>query len=66
MSNKLIDIVNVSKAFDENVVLDELLDQVDAGKQLSFVSLAALRHRILEKLFLTDRILQTWHRISVS
>ena len=24
MSNKLIDIVNISKAFDENVVLDEL------------------------------------------
>ena len=45
MSNKLINIINISKAFDENVVLDELnlyirenefllfSDQVGAGKQ---------------------------------
>ena len=31
MSNKLIDIVNISKAFDENVVLDELNLYISSG-----------------------------------
>ena len=62
MSNKLIDIVNISKAFDENVVLDELnlyirenefltlLGPSGCGKTTTAcVFLVDLKHRILEK-----------------
>ena len=43
MSNKLIDIVNISKAFDENVVLDELNLYIRENEFLT------LHHAVAEK-----------------
>lgn len=72
MSNKLIDIVNISKAFDENVVLDELnlyirenefltlLGQAVAEKQHCFVFLVDSRLLTLEKSSSMVRISRTW------
>ena len=72
MSNKLIDIVNISKAFDENVVLDELnlyirenefltlLGPSGCGKQHCFVFLVDSRLLTLEKSSSMVRISRTW------
>ena len=43
MSNKLIDIVNISKAFDENVVLDELNLYIRENEFLTLLGLKRLR-----------------------
>ncbi len=72
MSNKLIDIVNISKAFDENVVLDELnlyirenefltlQNKAVAEKQHCFVFLVDSRLLTLEKSSSMVRISRTW------
>ena len=43
MSNKLIDIVNISKAFDENVVLDELNLYIRENEFLTLLGTKRLR-----------------------
>ena len=72
MSNKLIDIVNISKAFDENVVLDELnlyirenefltlLGPSGCGKTTLLRILGDSRLLTLEKSSSMVRISQTW------
>ena len=78
MSNKLIDIVNVSKAFDENVVLDELnlyirenefltlLGPSGCGKTTLLRILGGFETPDSEKLSSMVRISRTWLRTNAS
>ena len=47
MSNKLIDIVNISKAFDENVVLDELNLYIRENEFLTLLGPVSYTHLTL-------------------
>ena len=72
MSHKLIDIVNISKSFGDNLVLDDLnlyirenefltlLGPSGCGKTTLLRILAALSPRTPERSSLTERILRNW------
>lgn len=71
MSNKLIDIIDITKSYDENVILDKLnlyirenefltlLGLVDVEKQHCYVFSVALRHRTPAILFLMEKYQQS-------
>lgn len=78
MSNKLIDIIDITKSYDENVILDKLnlyirenefltlLSLVDVEKQHCYVFSVALRHRTPVILFLMGEISTVFRQTAVS
>lgn len=78
MSNKLIDIIDITKSYDENVILDKLnlyirenefltlLGLVDVEKQHCCVFSVALRHRTPVILFLMGEISTVFRQTAVS
>lgn len=78
MSNKLIDIIDITKSYDENVILDKLnlyirendfshsLVLVDVEKRHYYVFSVALRHRTPAILFLMEKISTVFRQTVVS
>lgn len=79
MSNKLIDIIDITKSYDENVILDKLnlyirenefltlhLVLVDVEKQHYYVFSVDLRHRTPVILFLMEKISTVFRQTVVS
>jgi hypothetical protein len=78
MSNKLIDIIDITKSYDENVILDKLnlyirenefltlLVLVDVEKQHCYVFSVDLRHRTPVILFLMEKISTIFRQTVVS
>ena len=76
MSNKLIDIIDITKSYDENVILDKLnlyireneflTLLVDVEKQHYYVFSVDLRHRTPVILFLMEKISTVFRQTVVS
>lgn len=78
MSNKLIDIIDITKSYDENVILDKLnlyirenefltlLGPSGCGKRHYYVFSVALRHRTPAILFLMEKISTVFRQTVVS
>lgn len=78
MSNKLIDIIDITKSYDENVILDKLnlyirenefltlLGPSGCGKQHYYVFSVALRRRTPAILFLMGKISTVFRQTVVS
>ena len=70
MSNKLIDIVDITKSFDDTVVLDKLNLYIRENEFLTLLGPSGCGKttllRILEILFLTGKILTNFRRTAAS
>ena len=78
MSNKLIDIIDITKSYDENVILDKLnlyirenefltlLGPSGCGKTTLLRILGGLRHRTPVILFLMEKISTVFRQTVVS
>ena len=66
MSNRLIDIVDITKSYGDSVILDQLNLYIRENEFLTLLGPSGLKHLIPERSFLMEKILMTFRQTAGS